>query len=146
MAARDSARGKMLRVDRESEDAGLEPGATKAWRARLPNVIVPILIAATLTLMAVADLLIVISGLFYIAGKGGGQGVLLGIQVGFWTGLCSICAFVAPPKKSRSLTPVRKQRDRVRDDTKACKTDSTSAKMGSDSFQYGRRPDFSTLR
>ncbi len=99
----------------------------------------------TLAIIGVV-LLIVISGLFYIAGKGGGQGVLLGIQVGFWTGLCSICAFVAPPKKSRSLTPVRKQRDRVRDDTKACKTDSTSAKMGSDSFQYGRRPDFSTLR
>jgi hypothetical protein len=106
-------------------------------------VIVPIFIAATLALMAVADLLIVISGLFYIAGKGGGQGALLGIQVGFWTGLCFTCAFVAlsiyairsegeiiyltwmragysgPPKKSRSLTPVRKQRDRVRDDTKA---------------------------
>jgi hypothetical protein len=58
-------------------------------------VIVPILIAATLTLMAVADLLIVISGLFYIAGRGGGQGALLGIRAGFWTGLCLICAFVA---------------------------------------------------
>jgi hypothetical protein len=58
-------------------------------------VIVPILIAATLALMAVADLLIVISGLFYIAGKGDGQAALLGIQVGFWTGLCLTCAFVA---------------------------------------------------
>jgi hypothetical protein len=86
---------------------------------RLPKVIVPILLAATLALMAVADLLIVISGLFYFAGKGGGQVALLGIQVGFWTGLCLTCAFVAPPKKGRSLTPVRKQRDRVRDDTKA---------------------------
>jgi hypothetical protein len=58
-------------------------------------VIVPILIAATLTLMAVADLLIVISGLFYIAGRGGGRVALLGIQVGFWTDLCLTCAFVA---------------------------------------------------
>jgi hypothetical protein len=41
----------------------------KRCGGRLPRVIVPILIAATLALMAVADLLIVISGLFYIAGK-----------------------------------------------------------------------------
>jgi hypothetical protein len=57
--------------------------------------IVPVLLAATLALMAVVDLLIVISGLFYVAGKGDGQVALLGIQVGFWTGLCLTCAFVA---------------------------------------------------
>jgi hypothetical protein len=76
-------------------EAGLRSPALQRCGRRLPKVIVPILIAATLALMAVAGLLIVISGLFYIAGKGGGQVALLGIQVGFWAGLCLVCAFVA---------------------------------------------------